>query len=67
MPQNNGPGAVARAATDIAKVNARATAAPRLQRETFRTSRLLEFCSVKELTAQTGHHPVDWPLVILKS
>ena len=57
MPQNNGPGAVARAATGIAKVNARATAAPRLQRETFRTSRLLEFCSVKELTAQTGHHP----------
>jgi DNA topoisomerase VI subunit B len=40
--------------------------APRLQRETFRTSRLLEFCSVKELTAQTGHGPIDWPLCILK-
>ncbi len=44
---------------------ARAPAA-RLHRETFRTSRLLEFCSEKELTAQTGHEPVDWPLVILK-
>jgi hypothetical protein len=41
-------------------------AAGRLHRETFRTSRLLEFCSVKELTAQTGHDPVDWPLCILK-
>ena len=37
-----------------------------LERTTFRTSRLLEFCSPKELTAQTGHEPDDWPLVILK-
>jgi hypothetical protein len=37
-----------------------------LRRETFRTSRLLEFCSKKELIAQTGHDSVDWPLVILK-
>ena len=35
-------------------------------RTTFSTSRLLEFCSRKELTAQTGHEPEDWPLVILK-
>jgi DNA topoisomerase VI subunit B len=27
---------------------------------------LLEFCSVKELTAQTGHGPFDWPIVIVK-
>ncbi len=41
-------------------------AVPALERTTFRTSRLLEFCSQKELTAQTGHGPDDWPLVILK-
>jgi hypothetical protein len=35
-------------------------------RTTFSTSRLLEFCSRKELTAQTGHEPDDWPLVIVK-
>jgi len=43
-----------------------ALAAARLHRETFRTSRLLEFCSQKELVAQTGHQVEDWPLVILK-
>ena len=37
-----------------------------LQRETFRTSRLLDFCSEKELVAQTGHRPAQWPLVVLK-
>ena len=36
------------------------------QRETFRTSRLLEFCSQKELVTQTGHSVDQWPLVILK-
>src|SRR5438874_13031639 len=40
--------------------------ANRLERTTFRTSRLLEFCSKKELVAQTGHPPESWPLVILK-
>jgi hypothetical protein len=35
-------------------------------RTTFSTSRLLEFCSRKELVAQTGHEPDDWPLVIIK-
>jgi DNA topoisomerase VI subunit B len=39
---------------------------PRLSRTTFRTSRLLDFCSSKELIAQTGHKPGDWPLVLLK-
>lgn len=38
----------------------------RLHRTTLRTSRLLDFCSAKELTAQTGHPPEDWPLVVLK-
>ena len=37
-----------------------------LNRTTFTTSRLLEFCSRKELVAQTGHEPDDWPLVIIK-
>jgi Histidine kinase-, DNA gyrase B-, and HSP90-like ATPase len=35
-------------------------------RTTFSTSRLLEFCSQKELTAQTGHEPDAWPFVIIK-
>ena len=43
------------------------TAHLRLDRQVFKTSRLLEFCSVKELVLQTGH-PVDqWPLVIVFS
>ena len=42
------------------------TREPGLQRETFRTSRLLDFCSEKELVAQTGHRPAQWPLVVLK-
>ena len=37
-----------------------------IQRTTFSTSRLLEFCSASELVDQTGHEPDDWPLVILK-
>jgi len=37
-----------------------------LKRTTLRTSRLMEFCSRKELIVQTGHQPSDWPLVILK-
>jgi DNA topoisomerase VI subunit B len=38
----------------------------KLQRETFPTSRLLDFCTERELVKQIGH-PVDqWPLVILK-
>jgi DNA topoisomerase VI subunit B len=41
-------------------------ASARLRRTTFQTSRLFDFCSEKELTAQTGHDPAEWPLVILK-
>jgi DNA topoisomerase VI subunit B len=37
-----------------------------LTRATFRTSRLLDFCSKKELIAQTGHETKDWPLVVVK-
>jgi DNA topoisomerase VI subunit B len=39
---------------------------PKLAREVFATSRLLEFCSSKELINQTGHAITEWPLVILK-
>src|SRR4051794_5090903 len=37
-----------------------------LERTTLSTSRLLDFASTKELTAQTGHEPGTWPLVVLK-
>jgi len=38
----------------------------KLERTTFRTSRLLDFCSEKELVAQTGHQSHEWPLVVFK-
>jgi DNA topoisomerase VI subunit B len=38
----------------------------RLERTAFRTSRLMDFCSEKELTAQMGHPPSVWPLGALK-
>ncbi|UCD51435.1 MAG: hypothetical protein JSW27_02150 [Phycisphaerales bacterium] len=37
-----------------------------LQRTTFTTSREMDFVNEKELTAQTGHAPDDWPIVIGK-
>lgn len=40
--------------------------APRIERTTFATSRLLDFVSQKELVLQCGYGPRDWPLVILK-
>jgi DNA topoisomerase VI subunit B len=40
--------------------------APTLERVTFRTSRLLDFFSSKELIAQTGHSEDEWPLVVEK-
>lgn len=43
-----------------------ATQAARLQRQTFRTSRLLDFCSERELVKQIGHGTDQWPLVVLK-
>jgi hypothetical protein len=42
------------------------TAAPRLERTTFETSRLLEYFTERELRYQTGRQPAEWPLVILK-
>jgi hypothetical protein len=37
-----------------------------LHRETFSTSRLLDFCSERELVKQIGHATDQWPLVVLK-
>jgi DNA topoisomerase VI subunit B len=37
-----------------------------LARTTFTTSRLLEFCTRKELTLQTGQPVETWPLVVFK-
>jgi hypothetical protein len=39
---------------------------PKLTRVAFRVSRLMEFCTKRELTNQTGHGVYDWPLVVLK-
>ena len=43
-----------------------ASAPARLERIAFRTSRLLDFVERRELTAQIGHAPESWPLVIVK-
>lgn len=39
---------------------------PRLHRQTFKTSREMDFFSQKELVTQTGHDASEWPLVFLK-
>ena len=39
---------------------------PKLTRVAFRVSRLMEFCTMKELQNQTGHSWHEWPLVVLK-
>jgi DNA topoisomerase VI subunit B len=38
----------------------------KLTRVPFTVSRLMEFCTKRELTNQTGHHEFDWALVIAK-
>jgi hypothetical protein len=38
----------------------------KLARVPFLVSRLMEFCTERELVNQTGHNTWDWPLVILK-
>src|SRR3954447_16106656 len=78
MPTYNGPGAVASAEAGVSiaerqcapnstALESPATRQPpRLNRETFHTSRLIDFCSRRELIAQTGHPVEDWPLVVIK-
>jgi DNA topoisomerase VI subunit B len=39
---------------------------PKLTRVAFAVSRLMEFCSKRELQNQTGHSVYDWPLVVAK-
>jgi Histidine kinase-, DNA gyrase B-, and HSP90-like ATPase len=38
----------------------------KIERVAFTTSRLMEFCTEKELVGQTGHEARKWPLVIVK-
>jgi DNA topoisomerase VI subunit B len=40
--------------------------APKLTRVNFSVSRLMEFCSKRELQNQTGHSTYDWTLVVVK-
>jgi hypothetical protein len=39
---------------------------PKLTRVAFKVSRLMEFCSERELENQTGHSVYEWPLVVVK-
>jgi hypothetical protein len=56
------------AATDRAATPAtlRAQRGRIAEREVYRTSRLLDFASQRELTAQIGHPSYQWPEVVLK-
>src|SRR5687768_15265447 len=38
----------------------------KVQRTALRSSRQLDYCTVKNLTTQIGHGPDEWPLVVLK-
>jgi hypothetical protein len=38
----------------------------KIERVAITTSRLMEFCTEKELVAQTGHESYEWPRVIVK-
>jgi hypothetical protein len=40
--------------------------AHKIERVAFTTSRLMEFCTEKELVAQTGHESYEWPRVVVK-
>jgi DNA topoisomerase VI subunit B len=48
------------------KPSARKTSEPKLTRVAFKVSRLMEFCSERELQNQTGHSLYEWPLVVGK-
>jgi DNA topoisomerase VI subunit B len=50
----------------VAKPKSNAKPPPKLTRVAFRVSRLMEFCTKRELQNQTGHYVDDWPLVVLK-
>jgi DNA topoisomerase VI subunit B len=48
------------------KLTGKAKTEPKLTRVAFKVSRLMEFCSERELQNQTGHSIYDWPLVVAK-
>ena len=48
------------------KRTARCKPEPKLTRVAFKVSRLMEFCSQRELQNQTGHSVYEWPLVVIK-
>lgn len=48
------------------RVAARDKPKAKLTRVAFRVSRLMEYCSERELINQTGHAVYDWPLVVAK-
>jgi hypothetical protein len=50
----------------VAKAESKAKPPPKLTRVAFKVSRLMEFCTRRELQNQTGHGVHDWPLVVLK-
>src|SRR5262245_32760384 len=49
-----------------ARSKSKAKPEPKLTRVNFKVSRLMEFCSERELQNQTGHALYDWPLVVGK-
>ena len=53
-------------AKPVARGKSKASAEPKLTRVAFKVSRLMEFCSERELQNQTGHSLYDWPLVVGK-
>ena len=57
---------VAKPKRAAARVKPEAKPEPKLTRVAFRVSRLMEFCSERELQNQTGHSVSDWPLVVIK-
>src|SRR5215475_123577 len=50
----------------VAKPKRAARPEPKLTRVAFKVSRLMEFCTERELQNQTGHAIYDWPMVVGK-
>jgi hypothetical protein len=50
----------------VAKPDRKRKSEPKLTRVAFRVSRLMEFCTRRELQNQTGNGVEEWPLVVLK-
>ena len=48
------------------QANREAKPEPKLTRVAFKVSRLMEFCTERELENQTGHSIWEWPLVVAK-